>query len=229
MIKVDNLYKSLVPRLTPDQYRSLKNSLEDAGQQVPIIVNSDGVILDGHTRYDILTKWDKMPRIEVKSFETKEDEKQFVITTNLDRRQLTLYGKAEIAFNYYETECKIRHHYSSLHIQATIRGETYKKRERLLNQFARMIGTKPSTCHKIIWLIRNADEETKQLLRLDKTSITKEYYQLKKDTNVKPRSAYGKHLHFPICLNCGNPCVDAEKENCHVHKEVCCKKCGWGC
>jgi len=41
-------YASLVP---PEEYQSIRQSMEDDGQWVPIIVNAQRIILDGYTRF----------------------------------------------------------------------------------------------------------------------------------------------------------------------------------
>jgi ParB-like chromosome segregation protein Spo0J len=51
MIKTNQEYASLVPQLSKEEYESLKQSIKENGLWVPIVVNNDGVILDGHHRY----------------------------------------------------------------------------------------------------------------------------------------------------------------------------------
>jgi ParB-like chromosome segregation protein Spo0J len=41
----------MVPELSPEEYESLKQSIMKDGLYVPIIVNQNGIILDGHHRY----------------------------------------------------------------------------------------------------------------------------------------------------------------------------------
>jgi ParB-like chromosome segregation protein Spo0J len=50
-ITVNQEYARLVPKLSKEEYESLKESIKQNGLWVPIIVNSQGVILDGHHRY----------------------------------------------------------------------------------------------------------------------------------------------------------------------------------
>jgi len=49
-IKINPEYQSLVSDLSTEEYQSLKESIEKNGLFVPIIINQDGVILDGHHR-----------------------------------------------------------------------------------------------------------------------------------------------------------------------------------
>ena len=50
-VKINPEYASLVSELSPEEYESLKQSIKDNGLHVPIIVNQNGIILDGHHRY----------------------------------------------------------------------------------------------------------------------------------------------------------------------------------
>jgi hypothetical protein len=88
-------YESAVPRPKKEEYDSLSESIRLRGQQVPIVCNSEGVVLDGHTRFEICNDYGITPLYEIKDFATKEEEFQYVIEANLNRRQLTTWQKFE--------------------------------------------------------------------------------------------------------------------------------------
>ena len=51
-IRISPEHASLVSELSPEEFQSLKQSIKEVnGLYVPIIVNQDGIILDGHHRY----------------------------------------------------------------------------------------------------------------------------------------------------------------------------------
>lgn len=231
-LKVDRDYLGLVPRPTSDQYRSLKNSISEDGQQVPIICNQDGIILDGHTRFQACQELKIKPKFVIKEFKDKDKEKEFVVTSNLARRHLNLFQRAEICFNFYEKERSTRYQRVGMNTWKTRRGEKEKNdpsdhSSRLLTRFGKMIGTGASTAHLIVWLLDNADEKTKELLRTDKTTVRQAYKKLR-NPNWKPASAWGDYLVHSKCLNCGEKTVSAKETDCHVHTQICCTKCGWG-
>lgn len=89
-LQVNEKYLNLVPRPEPNQINSLKNSIQEDGQQVKIIVNPEGVILDGHTRFLICKELGIEPKYAIKKFVSIEKEREFVVSVNLNRRQLTL-------------------------------------------------------------------------------------------------------------------------------------------
>ena len=98
IIKINPEYSKLVNPLSKLEYNVLKESISNKGLHLPIIVNQDNVILDGHHRYKICRELYIEPLFEVKRFENPLDEKEFVIEINVQRRQLNDFQKAELAY-----------------------------------------------------------------------------------------------------------------------------------
>lgn len=88
LLKINPEYERLVPPLTQAEYNALKESIKTEGQQLPIIINQDFEILDGHHRNKACLELGLEPDFEVKHFEDKLSEKLFVVESNLRRRQL---------------------------------------------------------------------------------------------------------------------------------------------
>ena len=82
-LTVNPEYEKLVPALSNTEYASLKESIKDNGLWLPIITNSDGVILDGHHRFKACQELDIQTKHAVRDFENKLFEKKFVIEANL--------------------------------------------------------------------------------------------------------------------------------------------------
>lgn len=97
-IRISSEYASLVPGLSPEEYESLKQSIkEENSLYVPIIINQNGIILDGHHRYKACQELGIEPKTLVKGFKDKLAEELFVINCNLIRRQLNNFQKTELA------------------------------------------------------------------------------------------------------------------------------------
>lgn len=95
-ISVDDEYYDLVPRPNKLQRKSLKESIRKEGLLEPIIVNKKGVILDGHSRYEICEELSLKPKYQVKQFKTKTKERQYVVTSNVRRRHLNDFQLLEL-------------------------------------------------------------------------------------------------------------------------------------
>jgi ParB-like nuclease domain len=96
-IKINPEFENLVHPLSEEECNSLKQSIKENGQYYPIIVNQDGIILDGHHRYKICLELGIEPQYFVQNFKDSLEEKLFVLQSNLQRRQLNNFQKTELA------------------------------------------------------------------------------------------------------------------------------------
>ena len=78
-----------LPPLSPEEYEALEKSILANGVLVPIIVDEDGVIIDGHHR-DKIAKHHNLPcPREVREAFTDNEKRSLALTLNIDRRHLT--------------------------------------------------------------------------------------------------------------------------------------------
>src|SRR5215211_2301795 len=97
-VKTNPEYASLVSELSVEEYKSLKQFIKkEKGLYVPLIVNQDGIVLDGHHRYKVCQELGIEPKTSVREFKDKLDEQLFVIDCNLKRRQLNNFQRTELA------------------------------------------------------------------------------------------------------------------------------------
>ncbi len=97
-------YEKFVPRPSYEQYRALEQDILLRGQLDPIKVNPKMVVLDGHTRYQILG--DRGMRIKYIII-SPEDEIAYMISLNIIRRNLNDFQKVETMYDHYK-ELKLR-------------------------------------------------------------------------------------------------------------------------
>ena len=92
-------YQNLVPSQSEQEYQSLKASIRANGfwKSNPIVVNKEGIILDGHHRYRACQELGIECSYVVHSFENKLLEKLFIIDSNLKRRHLNNFQRVELA------------------------------------------------------------------------------------------------------------------------------------
>ena len=94
-----------------------------------------------------------------------------------------------------------------------------------------MLGCAHTTAYKIFWLINNASETVKQMLRKGTMTITTTYATLFKDGKLV---GYWRDYHrsdqmrYPYCLKCKSKTITPKESRCHVHLKICCTNCGWG-
>jgi ParB-like chromosome segregation protein Spo0J len=102
LITINPEYSSLVYPLSKSEYELLKNSISNKGLHLPIIINQDNVILDGHNRLKICQELGIEPKFEVKKFLDPLQEKEFVIEINVKRRHLNCFQIAELEYKMEE-------------------------------------------------------------------------------------------------------------------------------
>ena len=61
-LKINPEYQKLLPKLPQEEYEALKESIKSEGQHFPITVNEEGVILDGHHRFQICEELELTPK-----------------------------------------------------------------------------------------------------------------------------------------------------------------------
>lgn len=183
LVKIDEKYLDKVPRLLPEERKLLKESIMINGQREEIIVNQKGIILDGHTRFEICQELGIEPKIKVRQFLNKEQEMDYVIDANLARRQLTKFAKIEMIYDQYKRAAKHSH-------------DGYKAQV-----FGDKVGVKSTVFHKAIWLIENADEYVKSQLRSGDTAIIPTAQKLRNQENPLKKHYIGKNdiVECPSC------------------------------
>ncbi|MBN8883002.1 MAG: ParB N-terminal domain-containing protein [Salana multivorans] len=85
-----------MPPLSPDEYAALEASIREHGVQVPILVDENGVVIDGHHRKAISESLGiYCPRKAVLD-KTETEKRTLALTLNLDRRHLNREQKRQI-------------------------------------------------------------------------------------------------------------------------------------
>lgn len=88
--------KKLLPPLTPDEYKTLEESIVCDGCREPLVVWND-TLVDGHNRYEICTKHNILFDIKEIESDNIEDIKIWIIDNQKGRRNLTDGWKYELA------------------------------------------------------------------------------------------------------------------------------------
>lgn len=190
-LQINPEYASLVSELSPEEYESLKQSIMKNGLYLPIIVNQNGIILDGHHRYKACQALGIEPKTIVKEFEDKLDEHLFVIDCNLIRRQLNSFQRTELALK------------SKPILEAIVkRNESLGgKGDRSLTPLGRVddwIGRRAGVSRDTVRKVKKILEEEiitdkiKEDLRSGKLSINEAYEKV--ELNQESQSLYQKYL-----------------------------------
>ena len=102
-------YVTLIPPVSTQDYERLEQSIKKQGWLfMPIIINQDHVVLDGHRRLRACKELGIPISFSKKDFTGKPlEELDYVVSINLDRRHLDEFQRAEIALKYDKLYKKI--------------------------------------------------------------------------------------------------------------------------
>ena len=174
-LEVSQEYASLVPQLSAEEYESLKQSIKENGLYVPIIVNQDGIILDGHHRYKVCQELGiKEPKTLVKEFKEKLDEQLFVIDCNLRRRQLNNFQRTELALKSKSILTEIAKKNMSLGGKGSKDLETLDEKG-VAEEIGKIAGVSHETVRKADKLLDSAPEDVIEKLRTGEMSISQAF------------------------------------------------------
>lgn len=102
-LKIDNEFQQLIRPLTSEERKQLEANILADGCRDPITV-WDGIIIDGHNRYEICNKHNIPFNIHKMDFETREDVIQWICANQLGRRNLNEEARKFLIGKQYETE-----------------------------------------------------------------------------------------------------------------------------
>lgn len=192
MLTIKTEYENLVPSVSQKDYELLKNSIKENGLWIPIIINPEGVILDGHNRFKACKELEIQAKHVERTFENKLLEKKFVIECNLKRRQLNDFQKAELGMALLPIEKELSLHREK---QGKALGSS-DPRGKSRDIVAEKVGLSGTTFERAKKVIETAPEDVIQKLREGNpyTSISKEYQKLQKNEKKAIRHEEIKNL-----------------------------------
>jgi N6-adenosine-specific RNA methylase IME4 len=173
-LKINPEYEALLPKLSKEEYEALKESIKREGQHYPIIVNVDLEVLDGHHRLKACQELAFEPAFETRKFESKLLEKKFVIESNLRRRNLNDFQKAEMGMVLLEVEKELaKERMKVTPNDGTSIGTAVEKT-------AQKIGLSEKTFERAKKVIEKGSEELKKKVREGKISVNAAHVQVRR-------------------------------------------------
>lgn len=108
MSKVINKNKvQFFPVMSEEEFEALKASIADRGVEVPIIVDQDGNIVDGHHRKRACDELGINCLTEVRNFVNETEKLELALTLNCNRRQLNQKQKRKLIEDYLLRDAEI--------------------------------------------------------------------------------------------------------------------------
>jgi hypothetical protein len=97
-IIIDPEFRSMIPPLSKEERGQLENNLRnEQNTETIVLLTWNGILIDGHNRYEICT-WLGIPfKTMEKDFEDRDAVKEWIINNQLGRRNIGAYMRAELA------------------------------------------------------------------------------------------------------------------------------------
>lgn len=162
-VTVDREFHEIIPPLSPAEREQLEINILADGCHDPLVV-WDGVILDGHNRYEICVEHGLAFQTVELRMADRDTAKAWIIANQFGRRNLTTFQRAELALkleSYFGAAAKERQG------ARTDLPDFGKTREKI----AHIAGVSEDTIRKSKILRDEADEETKDKLRRGEISL----------------------------------------------------------
>lgn len=99
ILKIDTEFHNLIPPLSEDEFKQLKENIIADGCREPLVV-WNGTIVDGHNRYKICTENNIPFKTESKDFADRAAVIEWMLRNQLGRRNLNDFQRNEVALKY---------------------------------------------------------------------------------------------------------------------------------
>jgi N6-adenosine-specific RNA methylase IME4 len=187
MIRINEKFKSLIPALSSDEFMQLEANCIREGIR-DAIITWQGVIIDGHNRYEIATKHGLKYKTEEKVFESENDVKEWMINNQFGRRNLSNYQRSVLALQLEEVfsakakEKEFERKTTFVKSQKSSL-ETINTNKELSN----ISGVGQQTIARVKVIEAKATPEVKAKLATGEVSINQAYQEIKKDEKKAER------------------------------------------
>ena len=175
-LKTRKLFADLIPPLSIEERGELENSIMDEGCRDAICV-WNGVIVDGHNRYEICKRRKRAFRVKEMSFDNDEAAVAWIIRSQFGRRNLTAMQRAELALKLKDAiaaEAKKRQGARN-DLKKNIPQKSAGSSKETRDELAKMAGVSHDTIAKVEKIIAGAEPEVVEAARKGEMSINKAY------------------------------------------------------
>ena len=219
-LRIDPELRDLIPPLSEEERRMLEDSIVRDGCDTPLVV-WNGVIVDGHNRYDICVKHSIPFACEERAFADKDAAMFWMLEHQLARRNLNAYQRSEMALKFepmMRKKAAANQNTSTGGTEPQLCQNSVKAAVRTDSELGRLAGVSRDTIAKVKELDKKADDETKRDLRAGKVSIHRAY------TDLVNREHAGETC---ICERCGQekPLSDFRLPSNRRERSAICVEC----
>ena len=183
---IDPEFKALIPPLTPEEFAQLEANLKAEGCRDPLVM-WQGIIIDGHNRYEICTRHGIGFEKVRKEFADRSEVIEWIIRNQFGRRNLDAYQRTKLALRLEEAiaaRAKANSGHRSDLPQKSAEG--YKPVGETREEIAKLAGVSRDTVDKVKAIEKKAAPEIKAALAKGEISINKAHKTVKEPRHDDP-------------------------------------------
>ena len=172
---IDPKFQTLIWPLTADELALLESNIVADGCRDPLAV-WNGILLDGHNRYEICTRLGLPFQTTLVDLPNREAAEEWIILNQFGRRNLPPFARAVLALKLEPIYAKRAKEKEASHTK-----QGYQKSDNPVHtakELAKLAGLSHDSIAKAKKIVAEASDETKEALRTGETSINAEYKRL---------------------------------------------------
>lgn len=214
MLEIKKEFKDLIPALTAEEFKQLEDNCLSEGIREKILT-WNGIIIDGHNRYEIATKWNLDYETESKHFKSEDDVKEWMILNQFGRRNLSNYQRSVLALELeglFKEKAKENKVNAAKKMNGTFSVNSPETIEPVdtRKELSKVAGVGEQTMARVKVIQEKAPEEVKEKLKTGEVSINQAYKEIKKEEKKKEKEEKRKEQELIIQSIENNPLKDIE-------------------
>lgn len=183
--------KDLLPRLEPNEFAALRQSIAEEGVRESLIIwvddSGDQILVDGHHRHEIATGLGVPYRIRKKKFKSLDDVRLWMIRHARSRRNLSKFDQVLLAL---QEEAHLRK-LAKDNQRTKSRGKVSRGHETVHVDkiVAEKAGVSSQTVHRVRYLLKECPDEMLHQIRRGDSSINRAYLDQRKENRRRSHEA----------------------------------------
>jgi hypothetical protein len=191
-LQTDPEFKNLIPPSSSGELRQLEENIQHDGCLDALTV-WNGVIVDGHNRYEICKRLNIVFAVSEMHFDTRDDAKEWIIKNQFGRRNLPNYERARLALKLEPLLAKKARERMLSGVSQHNPPQNSAEGSDTRDEVAKLAGVSHDTIDKVKKIEAKATEETKRKLQSREMTVNRAYTET--FVNQKPATK--------ICTTCG--------------------------
>lgn len=181
-LEINEEFKKLIPPLSKEEFEQLETNCMNEGIREAILT-WNGVIIDGHNRYEIAKRWNLDYQTKSKNFKDENEVKEWMILNQFGRRNLSNYQRSVLALELEDVfkEKAKQNQVEGGKNKVVQKSEQAPMERKTITQISKVANVSHDTIAKVKTIEAKASEEVKEKLATGEVSINQVYQEIKKE------------------------------------------------